>query len=327
MHDILLVQIYFDDIIIGATNDSLCKEFSKDMQSEFEMSMMGELNFFLGLQIKQTKYGIFISQAKYYKELLSRFGMENAKPMATPMSTACYLDKDEAGQSVDIKKYRGMIGSLLYLLASRSDIMFNVFMCARYQANTKESHLSAVKRIMRYLLGTINLGLWYPKNSSYNLVEYSDFDFAGCKTDRKNTIATCHSIGSALVSWHNKKQNSVVLSTAKVKYISTRSCCAQILWVRQQLSNYGLMLDHIAIRCENTSVINLSKNPILHSRTKHIEIRHHFLRDHVQKGDCVLEFVDTKNQLVDIFIKPLPKESFFTIRRELGLIDQSDLDS
>ena len=112
-----------------------------------------------------------------------------------------------------------------------------------------------------------------------------------------------------------------------MKYISTRSCCAQILWVRQQLSNYGLMLDHIAIRCENTSAINLSKNPILHSRTKHIEIRHHFLRDHVQKGDCVLEFVDTKNQLVDIFIKPLPKESFFTIRRELGLIDQSDLDS
>ena len=172
MHDILLVQIYFDDIIIAATNDSLCKEFSKDMQSEFEMSMTGELNFFLGLQIKQTKYGIFISQAKYYKELLSRFGMENAKQMATPMSTAYYLDKDEAGQSVDIKKYRGMIGSLLYLLASRSDIMFNLFMCARYQANTKESHLSAVKRIMRYLLGTINLGLWYPRNSSYNLVEY-----------------------------------------------------------------------------------------------------------------------------------------------------------
>jgi len=147
--------------------------------------------------------------------------------------------------------------SLLYLLASRSDINFSVFMCSRYQANTKESHLSAVKRIMRYLLGTINLGLWYPKNSSYNLVEYSDSDFAGFKPDKKNTSGTCHSIGSALVSWHNKKQNSVVLSTAKVKYISTRSCCAQILWMRQQLSNYGLMLDHIAIRCENTSVIRV----------------------------------------------------------------------
>nr|KYP40644.1 Retrovirus-related Pol polyprotein from transposon TNT 1-94 [Cajanus cajan] len=153
MNDILLVQIYVDDIIFGATNDYLCKEFSSDMQSEFEMSMMGELNFFLGLQIRQTKNGIFINQSKYCKELLKRFGMENAKSMATPMSTTCYLDKDEVGKSIDVKKYRGMIGSLLYLSASRPDIMFSVCLCARYQSNPKESHLSAVKRIMRYLLG------------------------------------------------------------------------------------------------------------------------------------------------------------------------------
>jgi len=252
--------------------------------------------------------------------------MENAKQMTTPMSTACYLDKDEDDQSVDIKKYIGMIESLLYLSASRPDIMFSVCMCARYQANPKESHLSVVKRIMRYLLGTINLGFWYPKNFSYNLVGYSDSDFARCKIDRKSTNGTCHFIGFALVSWHSKKQNSVVLSTAEAKYISAGSYCAQILWMRQQLSDYGLMLDHIPIRCDNTSAINLSKNLILHSRTKHIEIRHHFLRDHVQKGDCVLEFVETKNQLADIFTKPLPKEIFFTIRKELGNIDQFDLD-
>jgi len=147
----LLVQIYVDDIIFGSTNDPLCKEFSKDMQGEFEMSMMGELNFFLGLQIKQTKNGIFISQAKYCKELLNRFGMENAKQMATPMSTTCYLDNDEFGQSVDIKKYGGMIRSLLYLSISRPNIMFSLCTCSRYQANPKESNLSVVKRIMRYL--------------------------------------------------------------------------------------------------------------------------------------------------------------------------------
>lgn len=189
------------------------------------------------------------------------------------------------------------------------------------------TYLSVVKRIMRYLLGTINLGLWYPKNSSYNLVVYSDFDFAGCKTDRKSTSGTCHFNGSAIVSWHSKKQNSVALSTAEVEYIFAGSCCAQILWMKQQLSDYGLMLDHIPILCDNTSAFNLSKNPILHSRTKHIDIRHHFLRDHVQKGDCVLEFVDTKNELADIFTKPLPKEYFFAIRRELGLIDPINLDS
>ena len=141
--------------------------------------------------------------------------MENAKQMATPMSTACYLDKDEVGQSIDMKQYRGMIGSLLYLPASRPDIMFSVCMCARFQSNPKQSHLSAVKRIMRYLLGTINFGLWYPKNSTCNLIGYSDSDFAGSKTDRKSTSGTCQFIGSALVSWHSKKQNSVALSTAE----------------------------------------------------------------------------------------------------------------
>jgi len=219
-----------------------------------------------------------------------------------------------------------MIGSLLYLSASRPDIMFSVCMCARFQANSKESHLSAVKRIMRYLLGTINLGLWYPKNSTCNLIGYSYSDFAGCKTDRKSTSGTCHFIGSALVSWHSKKHNSVTLSTAEAEYIFAGSCCTQILWMKQQLSDYRIILDHIPIRCDNTSAINLSKNPVLHSRTKHIEIRHHFLRDHVQKKDCVLKFVDTKNQLADIFTKPLPKETFFAIRRELGLSDINDLD-
>jgi len=181
------------------------------------------------LQIKQTKNGIFINQSKYCKDLIHKFGMENAKHMATPMSTACYLDKDETGQSIHIKKYRGMIESFLYLSASGPDIMFSVCMCARFQANPKESHLSAVKRIMRYLLSTINLGLWYPKNFTCNLIGYSNSDFSGCKIDRKSTNGTCHFIGSALVSWHSKKQNSVALSTAEAEYISTGSCCAQIL--------------------------------------------------------------------------------------------------
>jgi len=195
----------------------------------------------------------------------------------------------------------------------------------RFQANPKESHLSVVKRIMRYLLGTINIGLWYPKNSTCNLIGYSDSDFADSKTDRKSTSETCHFIGSALVPWHSKKQNSVSLSTVEAEYISAGSCCSQILWMKQQLSDNGIILDHIPIRCDNTSTINLCKNPVQHSRTKQLEIRHHFLRNHVQKGDCVLEFVDTKNQLADIFTKTLPQEAFFAIRRELGILDINDL--
>ena len=200
----MLVQIYADDIIFGSINESLCKEFSINMQSEFEMTMMGELNYFHGLQIKQTNDGIFVNQANYCKELIKKFGMENSKHLATPMNTSCYLDKDEFGQPVDPRQYRGMIRSLLDLSASRPDIMLSVCMCARFQSNPKFSHLMAVKKIIRYLLGTISLGLWYPKNSLCKQVGYSDSDFAGSKTDRKSTSGTCQFIGFALVSWNSQ---------------------------------------------------------------------------------------------------------------------------
>ena len=152
----------------------MCEGFSKLMQSEFEMSMMGELNFFLGLQIKQLNEGIFINQSKYTKEILRKFGLEDAKPYSTPMSATCKLDKDEKGKKVDQKTYRGMIGSLLYLTASRPDIMYSTCMCARFQSDPRESHLGAVKRILRYLKGTQNIGLWYDRNSTLTLNGYTD---------------------------------------------------------------------------------------------------------------------------------------------------------
>ena len=158
----LIVQIYVDDIIFGTTNEKLCQEFAKCMTREFEMSMMGELKFFLGLQIKQGKDGIFINQAKYIKELIEKFGMDGCKSSKTPMSTTTKLNKDEHGKSVDEKKYRGMIGSLLYLTSSRPDIMYATCLCARFQSYTKESHMHAVKHILKYLHGSLHLGLWYP---------------------------------------------------------------------------------------------------------------------------------------------------------------------
>ncbi|KAH9751651.1 Integrase catalytic domain-containing protein [Citrus sinensis] len=190
--DILIVQIYVDDIIFCSTNELLCKEFSLCMSKEFEMSMMGELKYFLGLQIKQSEEGIFINQAKYVKDLLKRFGIDDSKTKNTPMSTTTKLDKDEKGKEVDIKMYRGMIGSLLYLTASRPDIMFSVCLCARFQSCPKESHLLAVKRIFRYLSGTIDIGLWYPRGTHIDLTCFSDADFAGYKVDRKSTSGTCY---------------------------------------------------------------------------------------------------------------------------------------
>ena len=174
---------------------------------------MGELNFFLGLQIKKSEDGIFINQSKYIKDLLKRFELENAKSMKTLMSSTIKLGKDENGKAVDITKYRGIIGSLLYLTASRLDITFSVCLCAIFQSNPKESHLSAVKIILRYLRGTMNLGLWYSKGTHFDITSYLDEDFVGCQPDRKSTSDTCHFLGYALMSCFSKKKNLVALSS------------------------------------------------------------------------------------------------------------------
>jgi len=226
---------------------------------------------------------------------------------------------------MDESRYRGMIGSLLCLTASRPDIMLSVCLCARYQANPKESHLTAVKRIIKYLKGTTNVGLWYPKGTSLNITCFLDSDFVGCKLDRKNTSETCHLLGSSLVSWNCKKQACVSLSTAEGKYIVAGSCCAQSLWTKQQLEDFGVDLDHIPLTCDNTSAINLTKNPACILGLS-IEIRHHFHRDHVLKGDCWIEFIDSEHQLAYIFTKLLSRDRFFFNRNELGILGASRIE-
>ncbi|KAK6115596.1 hypothetical protein DH2020_007865 [Rehmannia glutinosa] len=318
--DCLLVQIYVDDIIFGATNESLCKKFSKLMQGEFEMSMMGELNFFLGLQIKQCQEGIYISQSKYTKELLKKFGIEEGRTVSTPMATNVKIDKDEKGKPVDESKYPGMIGSLLYLTASRPDILHAVCLCARFQSNPKESHMSAVKRIFRYLKGTIQYGLFYPKNENFYLKGYSDSGYAGNIDDRKSTSGSCQFLGDCLVSWFSKKQNCVSLLTAEAEYISVAFCCTQLLWMKQTLADYKCSFESVPIFCDNISAINIAQNPVHHNRTKHIEIRHHFLRDCVSKRKIEISFVSSQDQLADIFTKSLSSETFASIRARLGIM-------
>jgi hypothetical protein len=172
--DLFVCQIYVDDIIFGSTNQRSCEGFSRVMMHKFEMSMMGELNYFLGFQVKELKEGTFISQTKYTQDLLKRFRMKDAKPAKAPMGTDEHLDLDKGGKSIDQKAYRSMICPLLYLCASRPDIMLSVCMCVRFQFDPKECHLVAVKRILRYLVHTPCFGIWYPKGSTFDLIRYSD---------------------------------------------------------------------------------------------------------------------------------------------------------
>ena len=317
--DVVIAQIYVDDIIFGSTSNSEVQIFVKQMQQEFEMSMVGELTYFLGLQVRQTDEGTFVSQSKYARNLVKKFGLENSKHTNTPMSTTLKLTRDENGVKVDPTLYRSMIGSLLYLTASRPDICYSVGVCARYQGNPMESHVTAVKRIIRYVNSTVDFGIWFSKDTNANLVCYSDADWAGNADDRKSTSGGCFYLGNNLVSWHSKKQNSISLSTAEAEYIAAGSCCTQLLWMKQMMIDYGFDLKTLTIFCDNTSAINISKNPVQHSRTKHIDIRHHFIRELVENDVVILEHVETSKQIADIFTKALDAVRFSSLRKSLGV--------
>ncbi|XP_075097942.1 secreted RxLR effector protein 161-like [Nicotiana tabacum] len=202
---------------------------------------------------------------------------------------------------MDETKYHGMIGSLLYLTASGLDIMFSVCKCAMFQSAPKESHLTAIKRITHYLIGTVSYRLWYPRSNNFKLESFSDADLAGDKEDRKSTSGICQLLGKALIFWNSKKQGLVALSTTEAEYNAIGQCCAQLLWMSHQLSDYELSFKLIQIFCDNYSDICLLKNHVHHSRAKHIDINHHFIRDHVIKGDIELSFVSTIDLLADIF--------------------------
>ncbi|GJZ36549.1 retrovirus-related pol polyprotein from transposon TNT 1-94 [Tanacetum coccineum] len=280
--DILLVQVYVDDIIFGSTNPNFSKHFANLMKNNFEMSMMGELKFFLGLQVHQSPRGIFISQSQYAIELLKKHGLDECVSMSTPMATE-RLDADLQGTPTDQTTYRRMIGGLMYLTASRLDIAFATFVCARYQARPTIKHLKEVKQIFRYLRQSYNMGLWYLKDSRFKLIAYSDADHAGCKDDCKSTSGGLQFLGGKLVSWSSKKQDCTAMSTAEAEYVSLSACCAQVIWMRTQLLDYGYKYNRILMYCDSKSVISISCNLVQHSKTKHIDIRYHFIKEHVEK--------------------------------------------
>ncbi|GKF28904.1 putative ribonuclease H-like domain-containing protein, partial [Tanacetum coccineum] len=246
--------------------ESWCDEFEALMKSRFQMSSMGELTFFLGLQVKQKSDGIFISQDKYVAEILKKFDFANVKTASTPIETHKPLVKDEEASDVDVHLYNVAVCA-----------------CSRFQVTPKTSHLSAVKRIFRYLKGKPKLGLWYPRVSSFDLESYSDSDYAGANLDRKSTTGGCQFLGRRLISWQCKKQTIVATSTTEAEYVAAASCCRQVLWIQNQMLDYGFNFMNTKIYIDNESTICIVKNPVYHSKTKHIAIRHHFIQDAYEK--------------------------------------------
>ncbi|GKC37963.1 retrovirus-related pol polyprotein from transposon TNT 1-94 [Tanacetum coccineum] len=282
-NDLLLVQIYVDDIIFASTNTAMCNEFANQMTTKFKMSMMGQMSFFLGLQIYQCPRGIFINQSKYASEIVKKYGLNSTDSIDTPMIENKKLDEDLQGKQVDATLYRGMIGSLVYLTPNRPDLNYVFCLCARYQAKPTEKHLQAVERIFRYLNGTINMGL----------------------------------------CWSSKKQKSTAISSTEAEYIALSGCWSQILWMHSQLTDYGFQFNKIPLYSDNKSAISLCYNNVQHSRAKHIDIRYHFIKEQVENGIVELYFLRTEYQLANIFTKHLPRERFNFLIDKLGMKSMS----
>ncbi|GJW50061.1 putative ribonuclease H-like domain-containing protein [Tanacetum coccineum] len=315
--DIMLVQMYVDDIIFGSTRKSWCDEFKALMKGKFQISSMGELIFFLGLQVKQKTDEIFISQYKYVVDMLKKFDLASVKTAITPMKTKIALTKDEEAADVDVHLYRSMIGSLMYLTASRPDIIFAVCACSRFQVTPKTSHLNAMKRIFKYLKGKPNLGLWYLRELSLDLEAFSDSDYAGANLDMKSTTNGCQFLGSRLISWQCKKQTIVATSTTEAEYVGTASCCGQVLWIQNQMLDYGFNFMNTKIHIDNESTICIVKNPVYHSKTKHIEIRHHFIRDSYEKKLIRVEKIHTHFYVADLLTKSFDGPRSYPLSEEV----------
>ncbi|GKB16041.1 putative ribonuclease H-like domain-containing protein [Tanacetum coccineum] len=291
------------------------------MKSRFQISSIGDLTFFLGLQVQHKEDGIFISQDKYVTEILKKFDFDSVKTASTPIEIQKPLIKDEEAADVDVHLYRSMIGSLMYLTTSRPDIMYAVCACSRFQVTPKTSYLHDVKRIFRYLKGKPKLGLWYPKVSSFDLEAYSDSDYAGANLDRKSITGGCQFLGRRLISWQCKKQTIVATSTTEAEYVATANCCGQVLWIQNQMLDYGFNFMNTKIYIHNESTICIVKNPVFHSKTKHIKIRHHFIMNAYEKKLIQVLKIHIDYNVDDLLTKAFDVSRFNFLIVNIGMIN------
>ncbi|GKV28920.1 hypothetical protein SLEP1_g37906 [Rubroshorea leprosula] len=286
-------------------------KFKKFMMVEVDMSDLGLMHYYLGIEVDQSATGIFISQKKYVQDILDRFRMKDCNPVSTPIDVGMKLVKNPEGKKVNSTLYKQIVGSLMYLTATRPDIMHVVSLINRYMESPKEMHLLAAKRILGYLKGTVEYGLFYKKGEKSNMFGFTDSDFARDVDDRKSTSGYVFMMGTTAVSWSSRKQLIVTLSTTEAEFVAATSCACQVIWLLRILEEcHSKQEEPLIIFCDNNSTIKLSKNPILHGRCKHIDVRNYFLRDLVKEGVIDLVYCRSEDQLADIFTKPLKLSAF-----------------
>jgi hypothetical protein len=317
---VVYLVVYVDDLLITGNNESYIASIKKELKKGFEMTDLGHLHYYLGIEVTQNPKYIFISQKKYIGELLNKFGMVECNPLSTPMEQNLKLTSKEGNEFEDATKYRQLVGSLIYLTTTRPDISFVVGILSRFMQKPCEGHWSVAKRVLKYLKGTQDFGLKYSKVDDFNLIGYSDSDFDGDKENGVSTSGYLMSLGSTIVSWRSHKQSVPTDSTTEEEYVAVAEATKEIVWLRKILEDLQeKQVNSTPLLVDNTFAIKLAKNPRFHDRTKHINTKYHLIRYHVEAKTIHLRHCSTNEQIVDIFTKALGREKIEKFRMMLGL--------
>jgi hypothetical protein len=334
----LFALVYLDDIILTGSNSAALDHLIHTLSAEFPVKDLGDLSFFLGVEVQRVADGILLSQQRYISDLLHRTNMHLAKPISSPMSSSTQLSKFDGLSLTDATLYRSTVGSLQYLALTRPDIAFSVNKVAQFMQTPRDVHWTAVKRILRYLKHTISHGLLIRRCSSSQLFAYSDADWAGCPDDRKSTSGYCVFLGRNLISWSSKKQPTVSRSSTEAEYKALANTSAELCWLQALLCELGVSLSAApTLYCDNIGAIYLSSNPVYHARTKHVEIDYHFVHDKVAEKNLQVKYLSSNEQFADVFTKPLVSNRFHWMCSNLnvfsstlrlrGCIDSSHVDT
>ncbi|PNX83963.1 putative copia-type protein [Trifolium pratense] len=313
----MILLLYVDDIILTGSSDTLLHNFLKLLQAEFALSDLGPLHYYLGIQVQRTSQGFFLSQSKYATDLLHKANMTNCKPVSTPVAGA-KLSKAQGSLLADPTPYRQLVGSLQYLTITRPDLSFAVNSVCQFLSHPTTTHMQAVKRILRYVAGTVHHGLHFKPSFDKSLIAFSDSDWAGCPDTRRSTTGFVIFYAGIPVSWVSRKQHTISRSSCEAEYRAVSSTVTELLWLQQLLDELGVILPHPPkLMCDNVSTTYLATNPIFHSRTKHLAIDFHFVREKIASGLLDLRYVPTNLQVADVLTKSLSSSQYASLRDKL----------
>jgi hypothetical protein len=316
--DLAYLLLYVDDIILTASSQAFLTTITTALSHEFAMKDLGPLHHFLGISVTRTPTSLHLSQKQYLLDVLSRAGMSDCHPVSTPTDTQSKLSATSGSPFPDPSLYRSLAGALQYATLTRPEIAYAVQQICLHMHAPRDSHFSLIKRVLRYLKGTLDLGLVLYRSSTHSLVAYSDADWAGCPDTRRSTSGFCMYLGDNLISWSSRRQTTVSRSSAEAEYRAVATCVAESCWVRQILQELHRPIHHATIvYCDNVSAVYMSANPVHHRRTKHIELDIHFVREKVAIGDVRVLHVPSSSQFADIFTKGLPTLLFREFRSSL----------